>query len=242
MGDAEGATLPHNVFNCVHKAVHILEKLKRHSEIEELCTKALCIDPFDEEVLEVHLRLLLKQGKREIALKEYKKMEVMYYDVLGVSFPNSLRALYKQLHTSDLDGKVPLETTLKEWSESAATPGALYCDLNEFKTVYQITERSVARTGAAVYIIRIDVLHEPGPKSEKNSMKHLGVAILSNLRKGDLFTRVSPDQYMIMLRNLTYENCKVLINRIMCSLEDKHRLKIKEITIKPITPADMMSS
>jgi hypothetical protein len=53
-------------------------------------------------------------------------------------------------------------------------------------------------------------------------MKQLAIAIPRSLRKGDMFTRATPSQYMLMLNNLTYEDCKSLIDRVMYSLETKY--------------------
>ena len=80
--------------NCVHKAIGIMSDTGQAAEAEELCVKALRIDPFDEVMLEHHLRSLVAQGKNTEALDQYKKMETMYYDVLGVDFSDNLRALY----------------------------------------------------------------------------------------------------------------------------------------------------
>jgi len=66
-------------------------------------------------------------------------------------------------------------------------------------------------------------------------MKQLGMAIPGSLRKGDLFTRCSPNQYMLMLFSLTYEDCKTLISRIIHTLDSKYLPKIMGTHIKYIS-------
>ena len=223
-------------FNCVHEALKLLNEIERDDEAEELCVKALCIDPFDEIVLEYHLRSLIAQGKNAEALDEYNRMETMFYDELGVVFSEELRSLYNTIIQLNEQTKgLSLEDTLKTWLEDADFPGAYYCDLSVFKAIYRIEARSASRSGQATYIVRFDTKHDPSAK-DGGVMKHLRTVITTALRKGDLYTRPSPNQYMLMLHKLTYENCKMLVDRILRSIDSKYLSKIIATTIKPITP------
>ena len=222
---------------CVHKALKLLIEEGRSVDAQVLCSKALRIDPFDEKILEYHLHSLLAQGKSVEALNEYKRMETMVYEVIGVNFSESLRKLYNQIQRPALMEGQPLEETLDDWLQGNDFPGAFYCDLSVFKTVYQIESRSAARSGRATYIARIDTKHEPGDK-RGSVMKQLGMVIPGNLRKGDLFTRSSPSQYMLMLHYLTYEDCKMLVNRILRSLDAKKLSRIVGTTIKALIAVD----
>ena len=221
--------------NSVHKAIELLSAAGQEADSEELCTKALRIDPFDEVMLEHHLRSLLAQGKNMEAHDQYKKMEGMYYDVLGVKFSEKLRELYSKIQQPEIKDEASLETTLDNWLEGTDAPGAFYCDPSVFKVLYQIESRSVPRTGRTAYIVRFDATHEPGAKGG-GVMQQFEKVIPANLRMGDLFTRSGPGQYMLMLYSLTYEDCKMLIDRIMYSLDAKYLNKVKGTSIKPVTP------
>jgi len=222
---------------CVHDAVDLLTDAKRITEVEELCVKALRMDQFDEKILEYHLRSLLAQGKNIEALDEYKKMEAMFYDVMGVTFSDSLHNLYTEIQRPSINDGASLDTVLGEWLEDMDFPGAYYCDLSEFRTLFQVESRSVPRSGRVAYIVRIDTKPEPKAKGG-GVMKQLKLAIPGKLRMGDLFTQASPTQYMIMLHSLTYENCKDLVNRILYSLDAKHISKVISTTIKPVKPME----
>ena len=206
---------------CVHKALVLLDESGRSVEAEELCTKALLIDPFDEELIEHHLNALLTQDKVEEALSVYKKMETMFYDVLGVNFSESLRNLYSKIQHPAKNKNISLSELLDEWLRDADHPGAYYCDAGVFKTLVQIESRSLQRSGRTAFIVRFDTKHEPKAK-DGGIMKQLGMAIPACLRMGDLFTRCSPNQYMIMLYSLTQEDCKMLVNRILNTLDSKY--------------------
>ena len=222
---------------CVHDAVDLLDGFGQHSEAEELCTKALCIDPFDEQLIEHHLKALITQEKTDEALRVYKKMETMFYDVLGVNFSDNLRALYSKIQFQETKSQMPLENLLGEWLDDADFPGAYYCDASIFKALYQIEARSVPRSGRTAFIIRFDTKHEPKGK-DSGIMKQLGTAIPGCLRMGDLYTRSSPSQFMILLYSLTQEDCTMLINRILRAIDSKYLPNLIGTQFKHITPIE----
>ena len=223
--------------SCVHDAVDLLDELGRSIIAGELCTRALCVDPFDEQLIEHHLKALIAQDKVDEALKFYKKMEAMFYDVLGVNFSDNLRSLYGKIQYQETKSKLSLDDLLEEWLNDADFPGAYYCDASIFKALYQIEARSVPRSGRTAFIIRFDTKHEPKGK-DGGIMKQLGVAIPGCLRMGDLFTRSSPSQYMILLYSLTQEDCQMLINRILRAIDSKHLPSLIGTQFKHITPVE----
>ena len=220
---------------CVHDALEILDEFGRSTVAEELCTKALLIDPFDEQLIEHHLRALILQGKSTEALQVYKKMESMFFDVLGVNFSDKLRSLYNQIQHPEVKKELTLDELIDEWLLDADFPGAYYCDASIFKTLFQIESRSVPRSGRTAFIVRFDTRHEPNVK-DGGIMKQLGMAIPGCLRMGDLFTRYGPNQYMLMLYSLTYEDCKMLINRILRAIDSKFLPNLIGTSICHISP------
>ena len=223
--------------SCALEALELLCKFDRNAEAEKLCIEALNVEPFDEKLIEYHLRALLAQGKNSEANIEYKRAEAMFYDVLGVGFSEELRVLYTQIHRPETTIGLSLEKLLEQWLEGADFSGAYYCDLSEFKTIVQIEARSIPRSGRTAYVVMFETKHEADAKSAA-AMKQLGTIIPDNLRMGDLFTRPSPSQYIVMLHSLTYEDCKAIVNRILHDLDAKYLPKIIGTTIKPLVPIE----
>jgi len=219
---------------CVHDALDIMEEQGRYSEAEELCSKALCIDSFDEQLIEHHLKALIAQGKNDDALNAYKKMEAMFFDVLGVDFSENLHSLYNKIHQAESKDSMTLDELVDDWMNEADFPGGFYCDVSVFKTLFQIEARSAPRSGRVVFIVRFDTKHDPKAKNG-GIMKQLGMAIPRCLRMGDLFTRSSPSQYMLLLYSLTYEDCQMLINRILRAVDSKHLSNLIGTSIKHVS-------
>ena len=222
---------------CVHDALAILDEFGRSADAEDLCTKALGVDPFDEKLIEHHIKALIAQGKNDEALGIYKKMETMFFDVLGVNFSEDLRLLYNQIQHPNVNKDMTLDDLLEEWVRDSDFPGAYYCDASIFKTLFQIESRSVPRSGRMAFVVRFDTAHETKVK-DGGIMKQLGMAIPTCLRKGDIFSRCSPNQYMIMLYSLAYEDCKMLINRILRTVDQKHLPKLVNTSIYHVSQTE----
>jgi len=223
--------------DCVHSALTLLDKFKRSAEAEGLCVKALAVDPFDEKLIEHHLRALIKQEKFEEAEKFYKNIETMFYDILGVNLSDTLRSLYNSIRHPDAKPEMTLDMIIEEWHTDAHFPGAYYCEAGLFKILYHIEVRSLPRSGRSAYIVRFDTKHDPKAK-DGGIMRQLGMVIPVCLRRGDIFTRSSPNQYMLMLYSLTYEDCQMLIQRILSSLDSKHLPNMINTELKFICSMD----
>ena len=222
---------------CVHDALELMDRLGRSVEAEELCTRALCIDPYDEKLIEHHINALLSQDKNEEALQVYKKMESMFFDVMGVNFSEELRSLYKRIQHPDMENEQTLDELVEDWLQDTDSPGAFYCDVSFFKTLLQIESRSVPRSGRTAFIVRFDTKFDPKAKGG-GIMKQLGEIIPECLRMGDVFTRCTPNQYMLILYSLTYEDCKMLVNRILQKIDSKHLPSFAGTSIKHIKPGE----
>ena len=222
---------------CVHEALVLLAGTTgRETEIDELCIKTLGFDPFDEMIIECHLRSLIAQGKKAEALKEYRRIEAMFYDVLGVKFSEALQMLYNDIYHPAVDESAPLEAMMKSWLVGADAPGAYYCDLSAFRVLFQIEARSVPRSGRLAFIVRIDTDPGTAPPSAAPGgvMDQLCALIPAALRIGDLYTYFDAGQFLLMLHSLTLENCKNLIDRILDSLSPENKPLIKGTSIVPV--------
>ena len=219
----------------VYEAVEILTRNGRYAEAEVLCAKAIRTDPFNERILEHYLRTLIARGKNLEALDEYRKMKAMYYDVLGVTFSQSLVSLHDQIQRIEIREDSSLENLLDEWLFGADFPGAYYCDVSVFKAVCQIEARSAARSGRTTYIVRIDVDYH-GEEEGGCAIRELSQTIPKVLRKGDLYTRLDTGQFMLMLNSLTHSDCTMLIDRMLNSFDDAFRQNIIATSIEAIKP------
>jgi len=224
---------------CVYAALELLTELGRAAEAEMLCIKAMHIDSFDEHILEHYLRALLSQRKNAEALEEYQRFEGLFYDELGVKFSENLREVHNMIQRQNITEELSIDEMMNSWLDSIDFPGAYYCETGIFKILYQTEARSLSRSGKTVYILGFEVkLKNETDAKGRCVMQELSQSIAESLRKGDIFTRPSPSQYMIMLRSLTYENCVALSSKILSKLKTKKQEKNIKVTIRAIKPIE----
>ena len=88
-----------------------------------------------------------------------------------------------------------------------------------FKHIYQFVSRSVGRTDNNVYILLLTINHGEYYKVSNdvmdNAMKELERAIVVSVRQGDVTTRYSSFQYVVMLLCSDYESAKSVADRIV---------------------------
>ena len=224
---------------CAYSALEMLEEEGRFSEAEMICKRVLLIDQFDEKLHEYHLKALVGQGKQAAAIDEYQKMTDMFFDELGISPSEKMTALYASAIKAGKNDAQSLKELTQDWIGTADSPGAYLCEYGMFKTAYQIEARSITRSGRAVYVVSftIDSVQESNEKNA-GAMRHLGEIIQNSFRKGDLFTRSTRSQYMVILYNLTYEDCVKLSKRVYQKHKQKNRSLALKIEIQPMLPAD----
>lgn len=217
----------------VHIALEQLMERGSYIEAEMICKKTLRIDRFDEKTHEYHLHALSKQEKQAAAHAEYQKMSTLFYEELDANPSESLRAIYLDIQEPYNGDACSLEELTQNWIESDVIPGAYYCEYGVFKIVYQIEARAIARSEKSIYIISIVIQDNPEKKKKGRAiMPLLHDIIQDSLRKGDLFTRAGPRQYVMMLQNLGYEDCKMLAKRILKRHNKKNRSFALKINIR----------
>jgi GGDEF domain-containing protein len=103
-------------------------------------------------------------------------------------------------------------------AEAEAAPGAFYCDYEFFKGIYRQKAREGSRTGQAVHLLLITITggknKEPDQKQLNHLVERLRGTIQSSLRNGDVFTRFSVAQFLLMLPSASYENVEMIMGRI----------------------------
>lgn len=207
--------------------IEMLEKEEYFEEMEAWCLKALTYDPLDENLQYHFILSLLKQGKSQIALEHYLHVKQRLYDELGVDPSEELQQLYQTMIRKDNDRQLDLVVIQKDLNEEELPNKAYYCDYNVFKEMYRLDARRLQRLGISMYccLITCDVTL-PIPQTSKlyktvtvkmmDSMKDL---LLKSLRAGDIVSRYSQSQYVMLLPTCSFESMQVVIDRIKKEFE-----------------------
>ena len=233
-------------FKCVYAVLELLEKQERYAEIEEICKKVQIIDQFEESVHRYLLKALIKQEKQQQALSHYGFVTDLFFRELGVSPSTEMRELYREMVKSVHDVVIDIGIIQEDLKESGELGGAFYCEYEVFKNLYRLEARTAARTGQSIFVALLTIESEVSGtmievRQQSHVMDYLFELIQSSLRKGDVFAKFSAAQYVLMLPTLTYENCDMVMGRIIKRFRQANRAKSITIRAKihPLNPVEM---
>ena len=205
----------HNLYvQTVQETLLLLEARNRLNEAVTLCRQALEVEPYSEKLYQHLMQDLLGLGRHREVITVFEEMSQLLLDNFGLMPSEELRALHREAVRTTNDRAVSLGTVREQLREPAGAGVALFCDYDFFKVIYHAEARAVARSGDAVHIGLISVTGENGSELSKRSldrcMENLQDLVRSCLRKGDIASRCSVSQYILMLPRANYENsCKV---------------------------------
>ena len=114
-----------------------------------------------------------------------------------------------------------LETTLGVEKDTDKT---FYCNFDIFKNIYQLNLRSVRRSQGKYYLLLFSLLPKndtlPDSVKMKRIMNLLYDLLANGLRKNDVFTRASLNQYSVLLNVSEDININTVTDRIIKAFEE----------------------
>lgn len=115
--------------------------------------------------------------------------------------------------------EIDMERIRKELCEQVLLPGA-YCQEYEiFKVIYRFVARRLKRTNESAYIILLTLTDCKGelPSLERRNgqMEILRELIQSSIRCGDVYTKYSSCQFLIMVTDLSEADADLVARRIV---------------------------
>lgn len=199
-------------------AAGVLLEEGRLEEGIALCRSVTTVDPYDESTQLLMMKLLHAAGLTQSAIRHYEEIRSLFMDQLGVTLSRELSDFYCKLTRADEPRELDLQVIRSRFLESTPVAGAYFCEYSVFQSMYRIIARSAARTGQATHLAMIVLYGADGEalsvKRCAGTMDSLHDAIAGALRTGDVFTRFSRDQYLIMFPSCSYENAAMALKRV----------------------------
>lgn len=216
------ATYYHSIYlTMVKKLAGILDSEHKYTEVEDICRRALQIEPLDEEIHCLLLRALIADNKQKLAADHYKETVKQLYDSLGVRPSREMEEIYEELQKIQHDYESNIDIIQEDLKEKASS-GAFMCEYGVFRKIYALESRSSSRLGISVHLTLMTVyLDFQVPKEEalykrlvNEGMAHLEETLLKGLRSSDIVCRYSVNQFLVMLPACQYEDAKMVVNRL----------------------------
>lgn len=238
------ATYFHNLYTqAVQEVLRLLEARERREEAIRLCRKAVEVEPYNEDLYRHLMRNLVDMKDQRGAIVVYEDMSELLFSNFGVMPAEDIRALYREAVRVVNDRAIPPGVVRDQLREAETVSGALLCDYDFFKVLYQAEARLVARRGDAIHIGLLSILGKSGKELSKRSMsramENLQEQVRMNLRRGDVAAQCSVSQYILMLPQANYENSCMVCERIIKAFGRQYPHSPAELTysVQPLEPS-----
>lgn len=246
---AESWVMPINAYyhriylETAQQTLSALQALDRWEEAAVWSRKALKIEPYSEELYQFLMRALIATGDRSGAVAAYEQMSQLLFDQFGVMPSEDSRQLYREAYREVNEQAVPVDTVRDQLRETVGQRGAMLCEYDFFKLLYQVQARALVRSGDVIHIALLSVQGQDGQglsrRSLDTAMDNLCQLVLDNLRQGDVVTRCSASQIIVMLPQANYENSCTVCQRLIKAFRRQypHSPAQVQYSVQPLEPA-----
>lgn len=217
-------------------------------KMEQVGVQALQYDSVDEQLYCNLILALTRQNKLTLAMEYYETAEKTLYSALGVRNSTRLKEVHEELLKMQKGKKAEeLEDIHEDIVEEKEPEGAYMCGYPVFREIYRLEARKITRLGVAEYIILLTVTVRDAEKAGINeqtqdflvsqAMNQLENVLVESLRIGDVASRYSDSQFVVLLPACTYECGLLVINRLLnrfstvCSKRIRVQADLQEVTM-----------
>ena len=233
----------HNLYlKLLQKLLPELEKAGCHQEVVELCTEAVRLEPYQETLHQSLMRSLIALGQQKRAVGIYEDLRRLLLSDFGTLPAEETRRIYRDALKTVNDHIIRLDTLRAQLQEEGTASGAMICEYDFFRVLYQAEARAIARNGNAVHIALLTVTDREGKDLPQRSLDRVMVnlrdQIRTNLRKGDIASRCSVSQFIVMLPQANYENSCMVCRRIIAAFgrQYPHSPACIDYAVQPLEP------
>lgn len=227
----------------VQQALELLEQAKDWERVLSLCQQAQGQAPYLEELYAHQMQALNELGRFQETVRLYEEVSRMLYDSFGVQPAEEIQQLNRKAARALNEDRLGMSDLLSQLPETAGEPGgAMFCEYEIFRCIYQALARALARSGDAAHLCLITLAYEPGVqrsrRSTEHSMKNLQQVICTSLRRGDIVSQCSGTQYAVLLNQANYEDSCMVCGRIQRAFARRYPHAQVELhsMVQPVEP------
>ena len=227
---------------CVKQLLETYALQENFDKLYKVSHKADTLYPYDNWQT-YEMQALIELGKSKEALKLYEDTEALMFEELGVSVSNDMTKQLDKLgeqvkNSTDVISEVKknLDTTKED------IEGAFYCTYPIFVESYRYIKRVIRRSGQSAWLMLCTITDGKGfalNDSDRLSLlsDELSEAIRTSARGGDMYARYSNNQYVVLLLDITQEDCVLVQARINENLSKESRKRYIKYHLAPVNLA-----
>lgn len=213
------------------KLIEIYKENNEQEQIISLCEEALLIEPYEESIHINLMEAMLKQGQQKAALNHYEYAVNLLEKEMDSKPSSSFMEMQGKIQNYNARKEVIEIGNVSMDLEDGNMFGAMQCNTESFKFLYNIQKRKSFRNDESDYICIINT-----NQNKNKSTKELSDLFRNSLRKGDVFTFWNQNQILLMLHDVQGDGIKKIENRIYNNLKTYTKLNRSDInmTFQPL--------
>ena len=204
---------------CVNEIAYRLKANHQYKQLHKLGLYAAKVDPFSEwETL--MMEALAGLGRYDQTEKLYRQTIDAYSAEYGGRTNSYVREFARRLGAKLVVSNETLEEIQKKIGiDDPPDNNGYYTSLPAFQEIYRMTERMFERAGEKIYLMLCTITDRNGePMKEGVRLEELAErlreTIVQTVRRTDTVTRYGQGQFLVLLVNITYEDCAAVSRRI----------------------------
>ena len=221
-------------FNCVQFLCEILKQQQDYKSLVRVTADAMRLYP-TEEWAKLKMDGFVGLQKYKEAMEAYKDAVKDIFSEQGMAVSGQMWERFKSLNQYIENQPRNLEN-IKEWlCEKERIPGAYCCSYPGFIDCYRMEARAAERKKRHGMLMICTIRDRQGAvitEAEKlqEYMDKLDQCVCVTLRRGDIYTRYSKDQILILVNDLKPEKAVSVENRIIGAFRKEAQGKAEILT------------
>lgn len=206
----------HTLFiKLAESVLELLDQRNAYKQMIEICKQAILIDDLEEAFYYFMTKSLAEQGKTENAIQQYALAKDLFYNRLEQELSSKFKHLYQEIIHTTQNIERDISIIQGELREENSCSGCMYCEYEFFKNIYHMVSRGKERDGRRDFLGLLTLSgKQESSKVEVIDMEKILSVITKNLRRGDIITRYSSSQYLLMFPCPTKEDGQKVMNRL----------------------------
>ena len=214
----------------VQTTAGLLSQQERWEDVIQVCGRAIQIDHYEESFYYHLIRGLIRTGQTRQALERYKRMYSLFFTELGVPPSAEMVELYQEINQersrdAAREG-MDLAAVSRFLLQDDQLTGAFFCELEVFTNIYNLEARSIARSGRSMCLAMVTATMRDGStpplRMLNDYMDKLGDCIQNTLRRGDVVSKYSVSQFILLLPVPTVEKGRVPLDRMIAQFTERY--------------------
>ncbi|MCR5468617.1 MAG: transcriptional regulator [Lachnospiraceae bacterium] len=218
----ENIAYKNEYFRILKKLSELLMNNGEYERLYKYVSIAASLYPYENWQVE-QMDCLMALNRNDEAMKIYEQTSKLFFGELGIAPSEALMDRFRKMGTHMINSPGAISDIAEGIQETEEENGAYFCSYPSFTESYRFIRRMIDRTGQSAYIMLCTITDSKGNAMQQGDKlsafsEELMDATKRSLRKGDLFTQYSPNQLLILLMEITREDCDIVAKRIKGNL------------------------